>query len=46
MKEKEKEKEKEHSIKENKIKGDVEIKQNNPPVKMDLIGFGSFDIPL
>ncbi len=31
---------------ENKEKDKVEIKPDKPPVKLDLIGFGSFDVPL
>ncbi len=39
--------EKEKTIKEeNKEKEKVEIKPDKPPVKLDLIGFGSFDVPL
>ncbi|MEQ8190333.1 MAG: hypothetical protein ABRQ39_20370 [Candidatus Eremiobacterota bacterium] len=39
--EKEKKVEEEHKEKEK-----VDIKPSKPPVKLDLIGFGSFDVPL
>lgn len=43
MKEEKDDKEKKE---ENKEKENVDIKPSKPPVKLDLIGFGSFDVPL
>ena len=49
--EEKKEKVKENKKEEKKEKKainleDIETENNNPPIKLDLIGFGSFDIPI